>query len=121
MPHTPVWFMRQAGRSLPEYRKVREGTTMLEACTRPDLVAEITLQPVRRYGVDAAIFFSDIVLPLKAIGVDLDIVPGVGPVVADPVRSREQVDAIGSLTADDVPYITEAIGLRHRRARVRRR
>ncbi|HEX5018337.1 MAG TPA: uroporphyrinogen decarboxylase family protein, partial [Actinomycetes bacterium] len=86
VPHTPVWFMRQAGRSLPEYRAIREGTTMLEACTRPDLVVEITLQPVRRYGVDAAIFFSDIVLPLKAIGVDLDIVPGVGPVVAEPVR-----------------------------------
>jgi uroporphyrinogen decarboxylase len=109
--HTPVWFMRQAGRSLPEYRKVREGTTMLEACTRPDLVTEITLQPVRRYGVDAAIFFSDIVLPLKAIGVDLDIVPGVGPVVADPVRRREQVAAIGQLAPDDVPYVTEAIGL----------
>ncbi len=84
---------------------------MLEACTRPDLVAEITMQPVRRYGVDAAIFFSDIVLPLKAIGFDLDIVPGVGPVVADPVRRRQQVDAIGELTADDVPYITESIGL----------
>ena len=111
VPHTPVWFMRQAGRSLPEYRKLREGTTMLEACTRPELVTEITLQPVRRYGVDAAIFFSDIVLPLKAIGVDLDIVPGVGPVVADPVRRREQVDAIGALTPDDVPYITEAIGM----------
>jgi uroporphyrinogen decarboxylase len=103
--------MRQAGRSLPEYRAVREGTTMLEACTRPDLVTEITLQPVRRYGVDAAIFFSDIVLPLKAIGVDLDIVPGVGPVVADPVRRIDQVRAIGELTPDDVPYITEAIGL----------
>jgi uroporphyrinogen decarboxylase len=103
--------MRQAGRSLPEYRKVREGTTMLEACTRPDLVAEITMQPVRRYGVDAAIFFSDIVLPLKAIGFDLDIVPGVGPVVADPVRRKEQVDAMGELTPGDVPYITEAIGL----------
>ena len=61
VPHTPVWFMRQAGRSLPEYRKVREGIAMLESCTRPELVAEITLQPVRRYGVDAAIFFSDIV------------------------------------------------------------
>jgi uroporphyrinogen decarboxylase len=103
--------MRQAGRSLPEYRKVREGTTMLEACTRPELVAEITMQPVRRYGVDAAIFFSDIVLPLKAIGFDLDIVPGVGPVVADPVRRKEQVDAMGDLTPDDVPYIIEAIGL----------
>ena len=107
--HTPVWFMRQAGRSLPEYRALREGTTMLEACTRPDLVTEITLQPVRRYGVDAAIFFSDIVLPLKAIGVDLDIVPGVGPVVADPIRSASQVDRIGRLTGDDVPYITDAV------------
>ena len=73
---TPVWFMRQAGRSLPEYRAVREGIPMLESCMRPDLVTEITLQPVRRHGVDAAIFFSDIVVPLKAIGVDLDIVPG---------------------------------------------
>ena len=74
--HTPVWFMRQAGRSLPEYLKVREGVGMLESCMDADLVTEITLQPVRRYGVDAAIFFSDIVLPLKAVGVDLDIVAG---------------------------------------------
>ena len=78
VPHTPVWFMRQAGRSLPEYRALREGTAMLESCMDPALVTEITLQPVRRYGVDAAIFFSDIVLPLKAVGVDLDIKPGVG-------------------------------------------
>src|ERR1700712_2344456 len=109
-PYTPVWFMRQAGRSLPEYLRIREGTTMLEACTRPELVTEITLQPVRRYGVDAAIFFSDIVLPLKAVGVDLDIVPGVGPVVASPVRTLEDVAAIPDLTADHVPFITDAIG-----------
>jgi uroporphyrinogen decarboxylase len=109
VPHTPVWFMRQAGRSLPEYRSLREGTTMLEACTRPDLVTEITLQPVRRYGVDAAIFFSDIVLPLKAIGLDLDIVPGVGPVMADPVRSRSQLDAIRTLSPDDVSYVTDSV------------
>ncbi|MGI8532565.1 MAG: uroporphyrinogen decarboxylase family protein, partial [Geodermatophilaceae bacterium] len=76
---TPVWFMRQAGRSLPEYRALREGVAMLDACSRPDLIEEITLQPVRRHGVDAAILFSDIVVPLKAAGVDLDIVPGVGP------------------------------------------
>ena len=76
--------MRQAGRSLPEYLKLREGVGMLESCMDPELVTEITLQPVRRYGVDAAIFFSDIVLPLKAVGVDLDIKPGVGPVVAQP-------------------------------------
>src|ERR1700741_819412 len=102
VPHTPVWFMRQAGRSLPEYLKVREGVTMLESCMRPDLVTEITLQPVRRYGVDAAIFFSDIVLPLKAIGVDLDIVAGVGPVVADPVRTLADVEAIPDLTPEHV-------------------
>ena len=83
MPYTPVWYMRQAGRSLPEYRKVREGVPMLTACATPELVVEITMQPIRRYGVDAAIFFSDIVVPLKAIGVDLDIKPGVGPVVED--------------------------------------
>ena len=107
VPHTPVWFMRQAGRALPEYRKLREGTAMLDSCMRPDMVTEITLQPVRRLGVDAAIFFSDIVVPLKAVGVDLDIVPGVGPVVASPVRS--DADLPRELTADDVPYITEAV------------
>lgn len=97
---TPVWFMRQAGRSLPEYRKVREGTAMLDACMDPELVTEITLQPVRRYGVDAAIFFSDIVVPVRAAGVDLDIVPGVGPVVVDPVRDDAAVAAIGDLEQD---------------------
>jgi uroporphyrinogen decarboxylase len=109
VPHTPVWFMRQAGRSLPEYRKVREGIAMLDACMRPDLVTEITLQPVRRYGVDAAILFSDIVVPLKAIGVDLDIVPGVGPVVAQPIRSADDLQRLRELTSADVPYVTEAV------------
>ncbi|MCX5193742.1 uroporphyrinogen decarboxylase [Streptomyces sp. NBC_00249] len=111
VPHTPVWFMRQAGRSLPEYRKVREGTAMLESCMRPDLVTEITLQPVRRHNVDAAIFFSDIVVPLKAIGVDLDIKPGVGPVVARPIRRREDLAQLRDLTPEDVSYVTEAIGM----------
>jgi uroporphyrinogen decarboxylase len=109
VPHTPVWFMRQAGRSLPEYLKLREGVGMLESCMDPELVVEITLQPVRRYGVDAAIFFSDIVLPLKAIGVDLDIVPGVGPVVARPVRTLADVAAIPDLTPEHVPFIAEAV------------
>jgi uroporphyrinogen decarboxylase len=108
---TPVWFMRQAGRSLPEYRRAREGVAMLESCRRPDLVTEITLQPVRRYGVDAAIFFSDIVVPLAAVGVDLDIVAGVGPVVAEPIRSWADLDRLPPLHADQVPYITEAVGL----------
>src|SRR3954464_6870822 len=101
--------MRQAGRSLPEYRAVRQGISMLESCTRPDLVAEITLQPVRRYGVDAAVFYSDIVVPLKAIGVDLDIVPGTGPVVAEPIRSLAQLDQLRDLEPDDVTPITDAV------------
>ncbi len=109
VPHTPVWFMRQAGRSLPEYRAVREGVPMLESCMRPDLVVEITLQPVRRYGVDAAIFFSDIVLPMKAVGVDLDIKPGVGPVVADPVETLADVAAIPDLDPGHVPFVTESV------------
>jgi len=109
VPHTPVWFMRQAGRSLPEYLALREGIGMLESCMQPDLVVEITLQPVRRYGVDAAIFFSDIVLPLKAVGVDLEIRPGVGPVIASPVRTLADVEAIPDLTPDAVPFITEAV------------
>ncbi|MEU0085276.1 uroporphyrinogen decarboxylase [Streptomyces sp. NPDC006274] len=111
VPHTPVWFMRQAGRSLPEYLKVREGIPMLESCMRPELVTEITLQPVRRHKVDAAIFFSDIVVPLKAIGIDLDIKPGVGPVVAEPVRTRADLERLRDLTPDDVAYVTEAIGM----------
>ena len=106
---TPVWFMRQAGRSLPEYRKVREGVPMLTSCRRPDLVTEITLQPVRRYGVDAAIFYSDIVVPLAAAGIDLDIVPGVGPVIAQPVRTRADVERIRPLEPADVPDIADAV------------
>lgn len=109
VPHAPVWFMRQAGRSLPEYRAVREGVAMLESCRRPELVTEITLQPVRRHDVDAAIFFSDIVVPLQAVGVDLDIVPGVGPVVARPIRSRADLAQLRDLTAEDVPDITESV------------
>jgi uroporphyrinogen decarboxylase len=89
--HRPIWFMRQAGRSLPEYREVRRGTDMLESCLTPDLATEITLQPVRRHRVDAAILFSDIVVPLKLAGVDVEIVPGTGPVVAQPIRTAADV------------------------------
>jgi uroporphyrinogen decarboxylase len=109
VPHTPVWFMRQAGRALPEYHKVREGVGMLESCLRPDLVAEITMQPVRRYGVDAAILFSDIVLPLKAAGVDLDIKAGVGPVIADPIRSDADVERLPELVPSQVEPVAEAV------------
>ncbi|HZN16979.1 MAG TPA: uroporphyrinogen decarboxylase [Micromonosporaceae bacterium] len=111
VPFTPVWFMRQAGRSLPEYRRVREGVPMLAACRRPDLVCEITLQPVRRHGVDAAILFSDIVVPLAAAGVDLDIVPGVGPVVAEPVRDAAGLARLRTLPPGDVDFVAEAVGL----------
>jgi uroporphyrinogen decarboxylase len=79
--------MRQAGRSLPEYRRVREGISMLDSCTRPELITEITLQPLRRYDVDAAILFSDIVVPLRAVGIDVDIKSGIGPVIETPVRT----------------------------------
>jgi uroporphyrinogen decarboxylase len=107
--HTPVWFMRQAGRSLPEYREVRAGIAMLESCRRPELVCEITMQPVRRHGVDAAILFSDIVVPLVAAGVDLDIVAGVGPVVASPVRALADLPA--PLSPDQVSFVDEAVRL----------
>lgn len=108
-PHTPVWFMRQAGRSLPEYREIRANVPMLESCRRPELVTEITLQPVRRHGVDAAILFSDIVVPVAAAGVDLDIVPGTGPVVAEPVRTAADVERISPIGRDDVSYVDEAV------------
>jgi uroporphyrinogen decarboxylase len=108
-PYTPVWFMRQAGRALPEYHRVRAGIPMLESCTRPDLVTEITLQPLRRYDVDAAILFSDIVVPLRAVGVDVDIKPGVGPVVERPFRAASDVDRLRALEPADVPYISEAV------------
>jgi uroporphyrinogen decarboxylase len=106
---TPVWFMRQAGRALPEYRKLREGIAMLDSCRDPDLAVEITLQPVRRFGVDAAIFFSDIVVPLAAVGVDLDIVAGTGPVIAEPIRDQAAVARLRPLEPGDVPYTTESV------------
>jgi uroporphyrinogen decarboxylase len=107
----PVWFMRQAGRSLPEYREVRAGIPMLKACFEPELVREVTLQPVRRHGVDAAILFSDIVVPLVAAGVDLDIVAGTFPVVAHPVRTRADVDALPELDPAAVEPVAEAVRL----------
>jgi len=111
VPHTPVWFMRQAGRALPEYHKVRAGVPMLESCFMPEIVAEITMQPVRRYGVDAAVYFSDIVVPLKAIGLDLEIKPGVGPVIAEPVRSVADLDRLRVPEPDELAPIAAAVGL----------
>ena len=108
----PVWFMRQAGRSLPEYRAIRERANLFEICRSPDLAAEVTLQPVRRLGVDAAILFSDITLPLAAVGVDLEIVSGVGPVIANPIRSAADLERLRPFDpAADAPYVAEAVRL----------
>lgn len=106
---TPVWFMRQAGRSLPEYREVREGIAMLDSCFMPELLAEITLQPVRRHDVDAAILFSDIVVPLKAAGVDVEIVPGRGPVMGEAIRTKEDVANLPILD-HEVEEVAQGIG-----------
>ena len=108
--HVPVWFMRQAGRSLPEYRALRGEGTILDAIAKPELAAEITLQPVRRYGVDAAILYSDIVVPISAIGFGVDIAPGIGPVVDRPFAGAEDLDRIRPLEPEvDTAYVLETI------------
>lgn len=109
---TPVWFMRQAGRSLPEYREVRKRHSFFEVANSPELCAEVTLQPVRRLGVDAAILFSDIMAPLVAIGLDIALVEGTGPVIAHPVRTREDMAALRPLDPDaDMPAVRETLGI----------
>jgi len=107
----PVWFMRQAGRSLPEYRELRVGTRMLDACLDPALASEITLQPVRRHGVDAGILFSDIVVPLRLAGVGLDIVPGTGPVIDSPIRTASDVLRLRPIDPAALAPIREAVAL----------
>ena len=110
--HTPVWFMRQAGRSLPEYRRARGTGSILGAIAQPDLAAELTLQPVRRYGVDAAIVFSDIVVPVHAIGFGVDVEPGRGPVIERPFRRPDDLERLRPLEPDtDVPYVLETVRL----------
>jgi uroporphyrinogen decarboxylase len=107
---TPVWFMRQAGRSLPEYRAIRERHGMFDIMRAPELTAEVTLQPVRRHGVDAAILFSDIVAPLMAIGVDVEIKPGVGPVFGRPVRDEDDLEQLRPLEPEqDMPWMLESV------------
>jgi uroporphyrinogen decarboxylase len=107
---TPVWFMRQAGRSLPEYRAVRGTGSILEAIRQPDVAAEVTLQPIRRYGVDAAILYSDIVVPVAAIGFGVDIRPGVGPVVDQPFTRAADLARLRPLEPDvDLPYVQETV------------
>lgn len=112
---TPVWFMRQAGRVLPEYRAIRERMTLLQICEHPDLCAEVTLQPVRRFGMDAAILFADIMHPLVGVGIDLEIVEGVGPVIAEPIRAATDTTRLRQLQPDeDLPYVMESIRLVNR-------
>lgn len=109
--HTPVWFMRQAGRSLPEYRAVRGSGSILDAIKQPELSTEITLQPVRRYGVDAAVLYSDIVVPPHAVGFGIDVAPGTGPVAESPLRAAADLDRLRPLEPDDIGYVTDTVDL----------
>lgn len=107
---TPIWLMRQAGRHLPGYRKLRETHPILEVARTPELAAEVTLEPVRRYDVDAGVVFADISLPFLGLGVDFSIDPGLGPVVARPVRTRSDVEALAKFDARaSVPFVGQAI------------
>ena len=109
---TPVWFMRQAGRSLPEYRELRKKFNLFEVCRKPELCAEVTLQPVRAHGVDAAVMFADIMLPVLGMGIDVELVESVGPVIAEPVRTPEDVERLVVPDPEEsVPFILEAVRL----------
>src|SRR5205085_6223991 len=108
----PVWFMRQAGRSLPEYRELRRGRTLFDVVAEPELTAEITLQPVRRHDVDAAVMFSDIMFPVLGMGVDVELVENVGPVIRQPIASAADVERLRVPVPEDaVPTILEAVRL----------
>src|SRR5215218_10038529 len=107
---TPVWFMRQAGRSLPEYRALRERHDFMTVATTPELAARATLMPVDRLGVDAAVLFADIMLPLASLGVPFEIRPGVGPVIPSPIRTREDVARLDLRPAEEgTPYVMQAL------------
>jgi uroporphyrinogen decarboxylase len=109
-PYTPIWIMRQAGRYLPEYRELRSKVDFVTLTRRPDLAAEVTMQPLRRFPLDAAILFSDIMTPLQGLGVDIEFKPG--PVVREPIRTRAQIDALPALVPErDVPFVMESIRL----------
>lgn len=110
--HTPVWYMRQAGRSQPEYRKLKEKYSLFEITHQPELCAYVTRLPVEQYNVDAAILYKDIMTPLPAIGVDVEIKSGIGPVIDNPIRSHQDVERLGELNPEeDVPYVFETIKL----------
>jgi uroporphyrinogen decarboxylase len=115
----PVWYMRQAGRYDPEYRKIKEKYSLLEICAQPELAAEVTLMPVRKLGVDAAILYSDIMNPVASIGIDFDIVKNVGPVIHNPVRTRADVEALKPIDVEgDLPHILETIRILDRELQV---
>jgi len=108
--HTPVWFMRQAGRSLPEYRALRGEGSILDAIKVPELATELTLQPVRRHGVDAAVLYSDIVVPAHAVGFGIDVAPGTGPVCSEPFRSTADLARLREFEPEaDTPYVLETV------------
>jgi len=107
--HTPVWFMRQAGRSLPEYRAKRGEGSILDAIKQPELAAEFTLQPVRRHNVDAAVLYSDIVVPAHAVGFGIDVAPGTGPVATSPLRSSTDLARLRPLHHEDIEYVTDTV------------
>lgn len=106
---TPVWFMRQAGRYMPEYRRVRANHSILEICKRPDLAAEVTLQPIEVLNVDAAIIFADLLLPLEPMGLSLEFLEGDGPTIHNPLRSSQDIDKLETQNGNDLSYVGEAI------------
>ncbi|WP_010270886.1 uroporphyrinogen decarboxylase [Paenibacillus senegalensis] len=115
----PVWYMRQAGRTDPEYRKIKEKYSLLEICQQPELAAEVTLMPVRKLGVDAAILYSDIMNPVASIGVNFDIVPNVGPVIENPIRSSEAIDRLKPIDVEkDLSHVLETIRILDRELKV---
>ncbi|CAH0344409.1 uroporphyrinogen decarboxylase [Bacillus sp. CECT 9360] len=110
--HVPVWYMRQAGRSQPEYRAIKEKYSLFEITHQPELCAYVTRLPVEQYDVDAAILYKDIMTPLPAIGVDVEIKTGIGPVIDNPIRSLSDVEKLGELSPEeDIPYVLETIKL----------
>ena len=108
--YTPLWFMRQAGRSQPEYRKLKEKYSLFEITHQPELCAYVTRLPVENYGVDGAILYKDIMTPLPALGIDVEIKSGIGPVIDNPIRSKQDVENLGELhPEEDIPYVLETI------------
>src|SRR5689334_6493644 len=111
---TPVWFMRQAGRYMAEYRSLRAKHSMLSLCKTPELAAQVTLQPIDRFPLDAAIIFADILLPLEAMGLNLEFAEGEGPVIHNPVRERADVARLKAIDGDELDYVAESIRQAHK-------